>query len=407
MFSFYIAKRYLVSKKSRNAINIISFISIVGVAVGTSALIIILSVFNGFDDLIRKLYSSFDPDIKIVAAKGKTFIPDEQLINIITNSDFIEYYSYTLEEKAMLKYEEKSTLAIVKGVDENYNKVTGIDTMISIGKYDLYYNNTPLGIAGLGLAYNLGLDFNFLSPVNIYIPSRTKEITGNIQSLEANINTSKIYTSGAFTIQQEYDTKYFIIPISEMRTLLEYDKNVSSVEIKLKNNININTVFKKLQTELGSPYKILNRNMQHEAVYKVMKSEKWTIFMILTFILIIASFNIIGSLTMIIIDKKNDISILKILGTNNKTIRKIFFFNGMFISLIGAISGIMLGLFICWIQMYFGIIKLGTECDFIIENYPVLINSTDIIYIFLIVLLIGIFAAWYPVKYITKKFVLK
>ena len=404
-FSFYIARRYLVSKRSRNAINIISIISVVGVAVGTAALVIVLSVFNGFDDLIHKLYNSFDPDIKIVAEKGKTFIPDAKFMNIIENTDYIKHYSFTLEEKAMLKYEEKAMLATVKGVDENYSKVTGIDTMITRGEYDLFYKNTALGVAGMGIAYNLGLDFDFLSPVSICVPSRNKELSGNFQDLTANLNIVKVYTSAAFSIQQEYDTKYFIIPLWEMQKLLEYDKNVSAIEIQLNKNVDIVTVTKKLQSDLGSDYKILDRNKQHESAYKVMKSEKWTIFMILTFILVIASFNIIGSLTMIIIDKKNDISILKTLGTDNNSIRQIFFFEGIFISSIGAVLGIVFGLIICWAQIEFGLIKLGTAGDFIIENYPVLVNLVDVLYVFVVVLLIGAFAAWYPVKYITKRFV--
>jgi lipoprotein-releasing system permease protein len=403
-FPFYIAKRYLISKKKRNAINIISFISVLGVAVGTAALIIVLSVFNGFDNLLRKLYNSFDPDIKIVAAEGKTFLPDDKLLETLDNSNLISLYSLCLEENAMLQYGEKQIIGTIKGVDENYELVTGIDSMIKIGNYSLYYDNIPLAVPGQGIAFNLGVDFDFLSPVSVYIPSRTKEFKGNFQDAADNLNISKVYVSGTFSIQQEYDTKYFIMPLPEVRKLLEYDKNVSSIEIKLKPGIKDTDARKILENELGNKFKILDRELQHEYAYKIMKSEKWVIFMILALILLVASFNIIGSLTMLIIDKKKDISILKSLGADNKTIRNIFFLEGLFISFCGAVTGLLIGSFVCWLQIEFGLLKLGNEGSFIISNYPVIMIWSDFIYIFIVVMLIGVFAAWYPVRYITKRF---
>lgn len=376
-----------------------------GVAVGTAALIIILSVFNGFDNLLKKLYSSFDPDIKIISSLGKTFIPDDKLINKITNCEFIDIYSFSMEENAMLKFGDRQMIATVKGVDDKYNKVTGIDSMLIRGSYKLYEQDIPLAITGQGIAYNLGLNFNLTSPISIYIPSRTKEFKGNFQDVTDNINVAHVYPNGSFSIQQEYDVKYVIIPLRELQQLLEYDENISSIEIKLKKKANLKKAVKYLQTELGNDFKILDRNLQHEYAYKIMKSEKWAIFMILVFILLIASFNIIGSLTMLIVDKKNDISILKSLGADNKMIRNIFFFEGLSISISGAISGLVLGSLICWLQMEFGLIKLGNGGAFIIENYPVLIQWTDFIYVFAAVMIIGIFAAWYPVRYITKKFI--
>lgn len=403
-FPFYIAKRYLISKKSRNAINIISFISIVGVATGTAALIIILSVFNGFDDLLKKLYNSFDPDIKIVSAKGKTFIPDDELIKKIEAQDFIDVYTLCLEENAMLEYGEKQIIATIKGVDKRYKKVTGLDSMIVKGDYALYEQGIPLAIAGQGIAYDLELDLDYMSPINIYIPSRTREFNGNFQDASENINHAIVYTTGIFTIQQEYDTKYVVIPIDVVRKLLEYEDNISSIEIKLEPETDVDDAVETLQVLLGEKFKIQDRNKQHEYAYKIMQSEKWAIFMILVFILLIASFNVIGSLTMLIIDKKNDIQILKSLGANNKTIRSIFFLEGVFISISGALLGLVIGGLVCWAQITFGLVKLGSSGAFIIENYPVLINLADFIYVFFTVMLIGIFAAWYPVRYITKKF---
>lgn len=403
-FPFYIAKRYLISKKSRNAINVISFVSIMGVATGTAALIIILSVFNGFDDLLKKLYNSFDPDIKIISSKTKTFIPNETVTNALNDLDFIEMYSLCVEENAMIEYEEKQIIATIKGVDNNYNTVTGLDSMIIRGNYDLYEQEVALAIVGQGIAFDLGLSLDFVAPLNIYIPSRTKSFKGNFQDASDNINRAIVYTSGVFAIQQEYDTKYVVMPIDVVRVLLEYDEEISSVEIKLKPDTDIDEAVSQIQTLLGENFEVQDRNKQHEYAYKIMQSEKWAIFMILVFILIIASFNVIGSLTMLIIDKKNDIQTLKSLGANNKTIRNIFFLEGVFISMSGALFGLIMGGFVCWAQISFGLVKLGSSGAFIIENYPVLIKFSDFAYVFITVMLIGLFAAWYPVRYITKKF---
>ncbi len=375
-----------------------------GVATGTAALIIILSVFNGFDDLLKKLYNSFDPDIKIVATKGKTFNPTDSIINQLDSANFIDLYSFCLEENAMLEYGQKQIIATIKGVDKNYKTITGLDSMIVKGKYQLYYNDIPLAIAGQGIAYNLNLDTDFINPIKICVPSKSAKYQGNFQDATESINEALVYTSSIFTIQQEYDTKYIILPLQTVRELLEYEKNVSSIEIKVLKGTNIDNAVLYLENKLGSNYKILDRNKQHEYAYKIMQSEKWFIFMILVFILLIASFNIIGSLTMLIIDKKNDIQIFKSLGANNKSIRNIFFIEGVFISILGAIVGLIIGGLICWLQIEFGLVKLGNEGSFIIENYPVLIKISDFIYVLITVMFIGILASWYPVRYITRKF---
>ncbi len=403
-FPFYIARRYLISKKSRNAINIISFISILGVATGTAALIIILSVFNGFDDLLQKLYNSFDPDIKIVAATGKTFNPDAKFVKNLKTCDFIDEYSFCLEENAMLQCGEKQIIATIKGVDKKYNLVTGLDSMIVQGEYLLRNHEAPCAIAGQGIAYNLELTVDYAYPVTVFIPGRTKEFSGNFSDAADNINQCLVYTSGIFSIQQEYDTKYFVMPLEEVRKLLEYETEISSAELKLKKGTNVKNAVEQLKSILGNSFEVQDRNKQHEYAYKIMQSEKWAIFMILVFILLIASFNVIGSLTMLIIEKKNDIQILKSLGANNKTIRNIFFLEGLFISASGAILGLVIGISVCWAQIQFGLVKLGAGGSFIIENYPVVMKPVDFIYVFLTVMIIGTFAAWYPVRYITRKF---
>ncbi len=375
-----------------------------GLAVGTAALIIILSVFNGFDDLLQKLYNSFDPDIKITASRGKVFEKNDKILSFL-NEDFIENYAFTLEENAMLVYNEKQIVATIKGVDKNYINVTGLDTMIVKGDYMLSYESAICGIAGQGIAYNLDLNVDFSYPLKVYIPSRTKKISGSYIDASDNINQALVYNAGIFAIQQEYDTKYYILPLKIVQELLEYKNQISAIEIKLKKNANLKQSQKILQDNFGNDFDVKDRNMQHDYAFKIMQSEKWAIFMILVFILLIASFNIIGSLTMLIIEKENDIQILKSLGAENKIIRNIFFLEGLFISFVGAIIGIIIGAIICQLQIRFGLIKLGNEGSFIIENYPVVMQTMDFIWVFITVLIIGILAAWYPVRYITKKFV--
>lgn len=403
-FPVYIAKRYLISKKSKNAINIISLISVLGVATGTAALVIILSVFNGFENLMIRLNNSFDPDIKIEAKYGKTFIPEDKHINELHNLNFVDAYSFCLEEMAMIQFEERQIIATIKGVDENFINVSGVDSMIVAGDYMQYYYDAPIAVLGRGVYSNLQANINFSAPMSIYIPSRTRQLRGSFQDATDNINRVHVYAGAIFAIQQEFDTQYVLIPIDEMRELLEFEEDVSSIEIKLKSGTNLRNAVRSLEAIFGEEYLVKDRNMQHEYAYKIMQAEKWAIFMILIFILLIASFNVIGSLTMLIIDKKHDIKILKSMGADNSLIRKIFFYQGVFISLCGALIGIIIGGLVSWLQMTYGFVSLGTAGAFIIDAYPVYVKLIDILLIFVVVMIIGIIAAWYPVRYITRRF---
>jgi len=404
-FPFYIASRYLVSKKSRNAINIISIISIAGVAVGTAALIIVLSVFNGFEDLLMRLNNSFDPDIKVLPATGKTFVPDSNFESALQGCDFISSVSYTLEENALLQYNDKQVIATVKGVDENFFETTGLDSMVIRGDALLHNEKVSCAIMGAGIAYSMGVICDYLEPLTASIPSRTTEIKGNFSDAASDLlNSISLYPSGIFAIQQEYDTRYVVMPIDDVRRLLEFDNEVGAAEIKLKSGISYNEAVRQLSEKLGDKFKILDRNMQHEYSYKIMQSEKWAIFMILIFILLIASFNIIASITMLIIDKRNDISILRSMGADDNAIRRIFFIEGLGISLVGAVIGLFLGGIICWLQMTYGFVRLGDGTgSFIIDAYPVSIHIVDILWSFVAVMLIGLFAAWMPVRFVTRK----
>ncbi len=394
----------MISKKSKNAINIISLISIFGVAIGTAALIIVLSVFNGFDNLIESMYNSFDPDLKISIAEGKTFNHHNPNIEKIKTLDGVEFFSETLEENALLKYNNNQYFATVKGVDSNFCKVSGIDTMIVGGKFMLHDDkNREYAVVGQGVAVFLSLGLNYIDPIIIYVPKRNASISVNPEKA---FNRKYIFPSGIFGIQQEFDIKYIIVPLDFAKDLLEYKNNISSLELKISPDYNIDDIQNKIQTILGDDFVVKNRFQQHEAFYKIMKSEKWAIFLILTFILIIASFNIIGSLSMLIIDKKNDISTFQSMGANLKSIRKIFLYEGWMISIAGAIVGLIIGSFVCWLQIKFGIVQMKGAGSFIINTYPVAMNFIDIIIIFITVLIIGWLAAWFPVKYLTKKYVI-
>ena len=404
-FPFYIASRYLVSKKSRNAINIISIISVAGVAVGTAALIIVLSVFNGFEDLLMCLNNSFDPDIKVLPATGKTFVPDSNFESALHDCDFISSVSYTLEENALLQYNDKQVIATVKGVDDNFFETTGLDSMLVRGDALLYNGKVSCAIMGAGVSYSMGVICDYIEPLMVSVPSRTAEIKGNFSDAASDLlNSISLYPSGIFAIQQEYDMRYVVMPINEVRRLLEFNDEVGAAEIKFKKGTMPDEAVKQLYAKLGDKFKVLDRNKQHEYAYKIMQSEKWAIFMILIFILLIASFNIIASITMLIIDKRNDISILRSMGADDSAIRRIFFIEGLGISIVGAVIGLFVGGIICWLQMSYGFVKLGDGTgSFIIDAYPVSIHIIDILWSFVAVMLIGLFAAWIPVRFVTKR----
>ena len=400
--SLYIAKRYLFAKKSRNAINIISAVSVAGVAVGTMALIIILSVFNGLETMVSAIFNTFDPDIKITASEGKTFIPDTERLKLLAKVNGLCCYSLTIEDNALLKYGSRQTIATIKGVDDNYSMVSSIDSSMWEGEFALRNEKgRPYAIPGIGVAQNLGIRINFITPLEIIFPRKTGSNTN--LSAENSLNHKFIFPSGIFEVEKEYDSKYVYIPLEFARELTETDKGVSTIEIKFKQQADPQTVQKDIAKIFGKGFKVQNRYQQQAIFYKVMQSERLAIFFILTLILIIASFNIIGSLTMLIIEKERDIEILKSLGADNNLIRKIFIFEGWLISIIGAFSGIILGFVVCWLQQTYGFVKLNSQ-SLIMDSYPVVLKMKDFIIVPVTVLLIGYWAAWYPVRFLTKKY---
>ncbi len=398
--SLYIAKRYLFAKKSRNAINVISGISAAGVTIGTMVLIIVLSVFNGLEDMVNSLFSTFDPDLEVRIDKGKVFVPTDDQLTTLGEMEGIADYSMVLEENALLRYEEKQYIATVKGVNENYPDITGLDSVMWDGSFLLKeQNGRPYAVVGLGVANNLGIGLTFISPLIIYVPERLGKVTNPANAFVRKV----IFPSGIFSIEQEYDSRYVYVPIDVMRELLMYNDEVSSIEIKFTEGTKAEDVQPVVEKLFGPGYTIKNKYEQQEIFYKVMKSERLAIFFILTFILIIASFNIIGSLTMLIIEKERDIRVLRNLGADNKLIKKIFIFEGWMISIIGAVSGLLLGLIICWLQQEFGIVKLQGE-TLILDAYPVTMRVADFFAIFGTVLFIGYIAAWYPAHYMSRKY---
>jgi lipoprotein-releasing system permease protein len=401
--AFYIARRYLISKKSVNVINIISGISIAGVTVGTFALVAVLSVFNGLDSSLKSLFSSFDPDIKIVASRGKSFDMQSGNFDAIRIIPGVASVTPIIEEDALLRYEDRQYFATIKGVPANYIETSRLDTScITSGKFLLESNHVPLAVVGQGVAYYLSVGLSFTDPIHIY--TLKKGTTGRPSMANA-FNHSTIYASGIFQNQQEIDSKYILVPFEYAQELFQMGTQVSSVEIGLKDGISEDQAKTEIDRILGHQFVAKTQFEQHELFYKVMESEKWAIFLILGFILMIASFNILGTLTMIIIDKKSDIATLQSMGANQKLIRTIFLFEGWMISLAGAVLGLILGILVCWIQIKFGILKIpGNEGSFIFSAYPVEIRISDLLSIFLLVTGIGFLAAWYPIRFISGKY---
>ncbi|MHC1777687.1 MAG: FtsX-like permease family protein [Lentimicrobium sp.] len=397
----YIAWRYLKSKKSHNVINIISGISVAGVTIGTMALIVVLSVFNGFESLVISLFNSFDPPLKVSPAAGKTFDSKTYPWEKISGIHGVKAQTAVIEEKALLRYGKAQFLATLKGVDSTYNTWTGLDSMMTAGSLMLEFNGQPFAVVGQGVAYYLGVNpDDYESFIEAYAPRRT----GNIGSTpEQAFNRIDIRPSGVFSVQQDFDTKYVIVPLSFSKELFGYTSELTSVEIALTSPENLQELQEQIKLALGPAYIVKNRFEQQETLYRIMHSEKWAIFLILSFILIIATFNVIGSLSMLILDKKKDIAILHSLGADNRLIKRIFLTEGLLVSLSGALAGLLLGTAICAIQQQFGLVKINAEGgSFLIDAYPVLMQISDFVYVFLTVSAIGLFAAWIPVRNLGK-----
>ena len=399
-FVFFIAFRYLFSRKKQSVINIISYISMCGVAVGSMALVCVLSVFNGFDKLVKDNFSLFDPDLKIVPKEGKFFSTQNSTIQKIKTLEEIAFFSEVMEDNALLSYESYQLPITIKGIDSNARNVSNIDEAILEGENLIHNSALQFGIVGIGVANQLPIGINLSKSVEIYAPKSNAKI--NIARPEASFSKQNILISGIFSAKQEqYDSKYLFVDIRNARNLFERKATeVSAIEIKVDKDFSIEKTKKKISKLLSNNLSVLNRYEQQADLYRIVKIEKWVTYLILFLILIVATFNIIGSLSMLIIEKRQDIQTLQNIGADRKTIRQIFLCEGWLISIIGAVIGITLGVLICLSQQYFGWLKLGS--GYIVETYPVLIHVGDIFLTFFTVVVLGFVTAYYPSKYIKK-----
>ncbi len=400
-FPLYIAWRYLFAKKRHNAINILTMVSVVGVSVGTMALVIVLSVFNGFEKLILSLFNAFHPDMEISLVEGKTFSIEELPLDEMENIPGVISYSEVLEEAALIMHRERQHLARIRGVGPAYSDITGIDTLVVEGEYLLSDNERDFLVPGQGVASIINASVHdYLNPIDIYIPRRGR--TTGLHPSQA-FNSSSNFARGIFAMQSEYDMEYVIAPVRLMRRLLDYDNEVTSVVFKLEEGYNPNRIQGQLQHLAGDEFQVRNRLQQQEFLYRVMRSEKWAIFFILSFILIIASFNVIGSLTMLVIEKRQDISVLRSMGASKTLIKRIFLTEGTLISMAGALSGIFLGGLVSWLQMQYGLVRLYAEGTFIIDAYPVDVQASDLLLVGATVFCIGMVASLIPLQNMWKK----
>ena len=404
-FPFYIAKRYLFSKKSTHAINIISGISAVGVAVATMALVVTLSVFNGFSDLVATFFTSFDPQLKIVPAKGKTMPADAPALDKVRQLTAVEVATNCLEDQALAVYQDKQEMVTVKGVDDNFTDLVNIkDILVGDGVFGLHAANLEYGVIGIRLAQTLGTGTKWRDYLHIFAPRHEGQLDMT-NPTEGFVEDSLLSPGVVFQVKQaKYDKAHIITSLDFASRIFERQGEISSLELRIKSGSDINSVKKDIQEIVGDQYKVEDRYEQQADTFRIMQIEKVMAYIFLTFILMVACFNIIGSLSMLIIDKKDDVVTLRNLGATDKQITQIFLFEGRMISAAGAIIGIIIGLLLCWLQQQFGIVRLGSGSEnFIIDAYPVSVHYSDVLIIFITVMLVGWLAVWYPVRAISKR----
>lgn len=399
-----IARRYLYAKKSQNIINIISMISVFGVLTGSMALVIVLSVFNGVNGLMGQLYTAFDPDLKVVPVSGKVISTDSIAYEQIKSLEGVSHVSEVLEHQALLKFRQRKIPGIILGVDSMFNKVNSIDSIMVDGKYELKYKSEYRGVIGKQLADQLAIRLNFVTPLSMYVPKRKGNV--NLAAPQNAFRQEYLSPSGFFAVyQEEYDGQYLIIDIGQARRLLQYDdKIVSTLAIKVKEGANKEDVEKQIQSLVGNQMDVLNQQEQHAAFYKVMKVEKLMAYIILSFIIAIAAFNIVANLAMLIYEKKESIFTLKSMGADRSLITRIFMTEGWLISVVGIIVGSLVGVLIVLIQQHFGIIKFIGNGNYITDAYPVALQLSDVVLVIVTVSIISALAAWYPVRIIVGKY---
>ena len=404
-FPFYIARRYLFSKKSTHVINLISGISAVGVAVATMALVVTLSVFNGFHDLVATFLTAFDPQIQVVPTQGKTAPADDPVLQKIRTLPEVDVATESVEDQALAVYQGKQAMVTVKGVDDNFDQLTHInDILYGDGEFSLHAANLEYGTVGIRLADQLGMTADWDGFLNIYAPQREGQLD-MMNPTEGFVEDSLISPGAVFMVRNaKYDANYIVTSIGFARRLFNQQGMLSQLELRLKPGSNLDAVKAEMREIAGEKYRVLDRMEQQADTFRIMKIEKFIAYIFLTFILAVACFNIIGSLSMLIIDKKEDVTTLRNMGATDKQITRIFLFEGRMISVIGAVIGILLGLLLCWLQQEYGLVALGQSSgSFVVDAYPVSVHPEDIIVVFLTVVAVGFVSVWYPVRYFAKR----
>ena len=405
LFPFFVARRYLFSKKSTNVINIISGISMLGVAVASMAMVVTLSVFNGFSDLVASLFTNFDPQIEITPREGKTAPADDPVLQSIKELAEVEVATECVEDQAMAVYQDRQAMVTVKGVDDNFEQLTHIsDILLGEGRFELHAADMSYGIPGIRLAEALGLGYRYDQPLNIYAPRREGQLDMNAP--DEGFVVDSLYSPGViFSVQQgKYDKGYVLTSIGFARRIFDQQGMISSLELRLKTGSDFEAVKSRISQLAGAKYHVRDRYEQQDDTFRIMKIEKLIAYIFLVFILIVACFNIIGSLSMLIIDKRDDVATLRALGANDRQVSQVFLLEGWLISAIGAVVGILIGLLLCWIQQQFGVIALGrSEGSFIVDAYPVSVHPWDVVLVFVTVLVVSFLSAWYPVRHFSRR----
>ena len=404
-FPFYIARRYLFSKKSTHAINVISLISVLGVAVATMALVVVLSGFNGFSDLVASFFTNFDPQLKIEATKGKAMPADDPLLVKVKHLPGVEVATECVQDQALAVYHDKQAMVTVKGVEDNFDSLTHISNILyGDGDFTLHVANLQYGVIGIRLAQDLGTGVTWQDYLQIYAPQREGQYDAS-NPTNAFVKDSLVSPGALFQVKQsKYDQGYIITSIDFARRIFNRQGEITSLELRMKPGVDIDNAKEEIQAILGDKYKVLDRYEQQADTFNIMRIEKLFAYVFLTFILMVACFNVIGSLSMLIIDKKNDVITLRNLGATDGQIRRIFLFEGRMISAAGAVIGIVLGLILCWLQQTYGLVQLGDQAgNFVVNAYPISVHPEDILLIFLTVILVGWLSVWYPVRYMSRK----
>ncbi len=405
VFPFFVARRYLFSKKSTNAVNVISGISVVGVAVASMALMVTLSVFNGFQDMVASFFTQLDPQIKVVPVKGKVAASDDPLLQRMRSMPEVAVATDVMEDQALAVYGDRQAVVMLKGVADNYERLTHVrEVLDGDGEFALHAADMHYGILGIGVAYQLGTGYNFKYPLKVYAPRREGQF--DIANPEEGFVTDELYSPGVLFCmkQNKYDKHYILTSLEFTRRLFGREGMLSSLEMRLKPGSDIERVKSEMTAMATGRFRVLDRYEQQDDTFRIMKIEKLMAYVFLTFILAIACFNIIGSLSMLMIDKRDDVVTLRSLGASDRQVVRIFLFEGRMISLIGAVVGIAVGLLLCWLQQQYGIVRLGdSEGAFVVDAYPVSVHAVDVVAVLATVIAVGFLSVWYPVRYFARR----